>query len=149
MDHIVYLDEKSRELENLLLGNKSMIIRASHSCKIPYGKVNEGDMLYFVNSNDSEKIRARGRVSSVFCYGMLTKEESFETIIRNQDKLQLPDILFEKIAGKKFLVLIGIECLESLIPMRFSINSIEETDDWLPVGRIEEYILSGRGIISA
>jgi len=149
MDHIVYLDEKAQELENLLLGNKSMIIRGSQSCKIPYGEVNEGDMLYFVDSNDEEKIKARGRVSSVFCYEMLTEEESFETIIRNQDKLQLPDNLFEKIAGKKYLVLIGVESLESLIPLRFSIGNFKELGDWLPVGKIEEYILADRGIISA
>ena len=149
MDHIVFLDESSRELENLLLGNKTMIIRASHSCKIPYGNVIKGDILYLVDSIDSETIKARCRVSSVYCYGMLSREESFETIIRNQDKLQLPDNVFETMAGKKFLVLIGTECIESIIPMHFSLNSSEEIADWLTVGKIEEYILSSRGIISA
>ena len=51
MDHIVYLDAKAKELENLVKGNKSMIIRGANGRKIPYGRVNEGDILYFVNNN--------------------------------------------------------------------------------------------------
>lgn len=149
MDHIVFLDEKARELENLILGNKSMIMRAAQSCKIPYGNVSKGDTLYFVNSIDEGKISARGRVSCVFCYGMLTVEESFETIIRNQDKLQLPDIQFEKMAGKKYLVLIGVEQLDILAPFSFSKIGFEDMGDWLPVGQIEKYILTDIGILSS
>lgn len=148
MDHIVYLDAKSREIENLILGHKSMIIRGAQGRKLPHGRVNEGDTLYFVNNNCEGEIKARGVVSTVFCSDMLTKEESFETIIRNQDKLQLPDNQFEKIAGKRYLVLIGIDNIEKIAPLRFDRGSFTNMDDWLPVGRIEEYILSGQGIIS-
>jgi hypothetical protein len=37
-------------------------------------------------------------------------------IIRNQDKLVLPDKLFYKWAGKKYLVLIGVRDVEKLHP---------------------------------
>jgi hypothetical protein len=149
MDHIVYLDSKAREMENLLLGTKSMIIRGEPVQKLPHGNVREGDILYFVNNNCDDEIGARGVVSSVFCSGMLTREESFETIIRNQDKLQLPDSQFERIAGKQYLVLIGIDNVEKLTPFRFGRSGFLGTDDWFIVGKIDEYILTGSGIISA
>jgi len=47
-------------------------------------------------------------------------------IIRNQDKLRLPDDLFYKRAGKRYLVLIGlrdVEEVQSLLINSFS-NSI-------------------------
>jgi hypothetical protein len=149
MDHIVYLDAKTGEIENLIRGNKTMIIRGASGRKLPHGRVSQGDMLYFVNNNGDGEIRARGIAATVFCSGILTEEESFEITIRNQDKLQLPDNQFEKIAGKRFLVLIGIVNVERLTPFRFQRNGFTNSDDWLPVGKIDEYILSGHGIISA
>ncbi|MBI5008564.1 MAG: hypothetical protein HZB98_02705 [Bacteroidia bacterium] len=149
MDHLVFLDAKYNEIENLLLGFKTMIIRGAQSLKIPYGRVNEGDTLYFVNSKCEGEISARGKVSSVFCSGMLTVEESFETIIRNQEKLQLSDNQFEKIAGSRYLLLVGVENIEKLTPLRFELNLPAEMDDWYAVDNIEEFILSGHGIKTA
>lgn len=149
MDHIVYLDSKSREMENLLLGNKSMIIRGAAGRTLPHGRVSEGDTLYFVNNNCEGEIRARGVVATVFCSETLTEEESFKTIIMHQDKLQLPDNQFEKIAGKRYLVLIGLDKVEKIEPFRFDRRSFTNMDDWIPIGNIDEYIFSGRGIISA
>jgi hypothetical protein len=149
MDHIVYLDIKTREMENLILGNKSMIIRGASGRKLPHGRVMTGDILYFVNNNEDGLIRARGVVSSVYCSGMLTEEESFRTIIMNQDKLQLPDTQFEKIAGKRYLTLIGLENIQKIEPFRFDQSSFINTDDWIPVGNIEENKFFDQGIISA
>jgi hypothetical protein len=147
MDHIVYLDSGSKEIESLLDGKKSMIIRGSSGIK-PYTHVDVGDILYFINNDGGNEIRARGVVSSVFCSGTLSVEESFATIIRNQDKLQLPDNQFEKIAGKSYLILVELKNIEGLAPIKFERKSFTFMDDWLPVGKIEEFILSDRGIIS-
>ena len=118
MDHVVCLDAGAKELENLINGNKSMIIRGSDERDFPYGSVNEGDILYFMSSIGDGEVKARGIVSYVYNSERLSVEESFETIIRNQDKLQLPDKQFERMAGKKYLVLIGIEDIEEIEPFR-------------------------------
>lgn len=137
MDHVVYLDSKSDELENLIKGNKSMIIRGATGRKLPHGRVKEGDILYFVKNNGEGEVKARGVVSTVFNSDKLSVEESFETIIRNQDKLQLPDKQFTKIAGKRYLVLIGLNDIKEVEPFRIDKSNFTNMDDWLPVGRIE------------
>ncbi len=142
MDHVVYLDAKARELENLINGNKSMIVRGAAGRKLPYGRVKEGDVLYFINNNSDGKIRARGVVRSVYDSGKLSVEESFEMIIRHQDRLQLPDRQFEKLAGKRYLVLIGLNDVEKLDPFRFDRSSFTNMDDWFPVGNVEKYIVN-------
>ena len=136
MDHVVYLNFKARELENLIAGNKSMIIRGAEGRKLPHGRVNTGDTLYFINNNGEGRIRAKGTVTSVLNSEKLSVEESFETIIRNQDKLQLPDDLFEKIAGKRYLVLIGLKSIEEIQPVPFNKSDFSCMDDWIPVGDI-------------
>lgn len=51
MDSVVYLDHKAKELENIRAGNKNMIIRGAMGRKLPYDRVHEGDILYFIENN--------------------------------------------------------------------------------------------------
>jgi len=143
MDHIVYLNSKAEELKNLIEGNKSMIIRGAEGRKLPYGSVSKGDALYFINNNGEGKIKAKGTVTSVLNSDKLTVEESFETIIRHQDRLQLPDELFDHIAGKSYLVLIGLSDIQEIRPVSFDKSDFMNIDDWIAVGDIKEYISTG------
>ena len=140
MDHIVYLNSKAGELENMFAGIKSMIIRGAEGRKIPYGRVSKGDTLYFINNNGEGAIKAKGTVESVLNTEKLTVEESFETIIRHQDKLQLPDEQFDRIAGKRYLVLIALSEIQEIKPIAFDKSDFMNADDWIPVGDIIEYI---------
>jgi len=137
MDHVVCLDAGAQELENLVKGNKSMILRGADVRDLLYGSVYEGDTLYFTSSTGEGEVRAMGIVTSVFNSEKLTVEESFETIIRNQDKLQLPDQQFERWAGKRYLVLIGINDIREIEPFRINKAGFTCPDDWLPVGNID------------
>lgn len=141
MDHIVCLDARGTEIENLVNGVKSMIIRGAEERKIPQGSVNEGDVLYFVNNNGEGEVKARGVVSSVLNFERLTVEESFETVIRHQDKLQLPDNQFEKVAGKSYLVLVDLNEIDKVIPFRIDNTCFAGMNDWIPVGKIETIII--------
>ena len=51
MQHVVYLDAKASELEKLLSGEKTMLIRSSGDRQVPYEKVNVGDLLFFLRNN--------------------------------------------------------------------------------------------------
>ena len=59
MDHIVYLNHKAKELENLINGSKSMIIRGAMGRKLPYGILNIGDVLYFAENNGDGLVKAK------------------------------------------------------------------------------------------
>jgi hypothetical protein len=138
MDHIVCLDADAKEIENLINGYKSMIICGADCIKPPHGIVNEGDILYFIDDKRGGEVRARGVVSLVYNSDQLSVEESYKTIIMHQDKLQLPDQQFDKWAGKKYLVLIGLADIEEVEPFQINGNNFPKTDDWLAVGNIEK-----------
>jgi hypothetical protein len=133
MDHIVTLNSEAHEIENLLQGTKSMIIHGSDVKCYPYGLVSEGDVLYFVSSNRSSEVKAKAVASSVYNSCLLSVEESFEMIIRNQDKLVLPDDLFYNYAGKKYLVLIGLSNIEKVKPFRINRITSKKKDEWYTV----------------
>lgn len=144
MDHIVILDSGKKEFDYLINGTKTMIIIGSDLKCIPYGMVSCGDVLYFVECNNRTNVKARGVVSSVYNSYQLTKEESFQMIIRNQDKLNLTDDLFYKWAGKKYLVLIGLKDVEKVKPFNINWNTFFCSDCWCPAVDIENSVSQGR-----
>jgi hypothetical protein len=89
MDHVVYLDAKAKELESLLSGQKSMIVRGATGRKLPHGRVSKGDVLYFVNNNGEGEVKAKANVCFVFNSEKMAKDESVALIKKYQGKLQL------------------------------------------------------------
>ena len=137
MDHVVYLDAKSKEMENLLGGEKTMIIRGATGRKMPYGRVNRGDVLYFINNNAEGVVRARAKVSWVFNSDKLSNEESVAVVEEYQDKLRLTPSQFNRWAGKRYIVLVEVVGVEELVPFSLDKSGYGNMDDWLPVEDIE------------
>jgi hypothetical protein len=130
MDYIVSLDSCAKEIENLISGTKTMIINGADVKCTPYAMIDKGDILFFINNDDLSEIKAKGIVTSVHNSCRLSVEESFEMIIRNQDKLSLPDELFYKWAGKKYLVLIEIRDIEEVQNIHINVSSVLNENGW-------------------
>lgn len=138
MDHVVYLDAKANEMENMLSGKKSMIIRGAAGRKVPYGKVCAGDVLYFINNNAEGDIKAKGTVTFVLNSDKMSQETSIALVNKYQHQLKLTDKQFKKWAGKRYLVLIEISDMEAIQPFQFNREIFKNTmDDWLPVENID------------
>ncbi len=137
MDHVVYLDIKSRELEKLLSTEKTMIIRGATGRKMPYGRVQEGDTLYFLENDGSGQVQARAGVNSVVNSEKMDPETSFKLVDDNQESLSLTTAQTKRWAGKRYLVLIGVGSLEVLEPFGIDKSNYGNMDDWLAVGEID------------
>ena len=137
MDHVVYLDSKANELENLLDGSKSMIIRGATGRKLPHGRVHEGDVLFFINNNAEGRVKAKGVVSSVFNSAMMSEDESITLVKKNQERLKLTEKQFSKWAGKRYIVLIGVKEVKEVESFAIDKSNFGNMDDWLPVEKIE------------
>ncbi len=143
MDHVVYLDHKANELEKLLSGQKTMIIRGATGRKMPYGRVEMDDTLYFIENDSSGVIKASGIVVSVLNSEKLTPEESIALVDAHQDKLALSKGQYQRWAGKRYLVLIEVNKLVELVPFKLDRQEFGNMDDWLPVGSIDQVRYSG------
>lgn len=138
MDHVVYLDAKAKELEYLLNGTKTMIIRGAMGRKLPYGKVFEGDVLYFIENKGDGLIKAKAKVANVYCSEKLTKNESEEMVAKHQKILLLNTGLIKRFSGKRYLVLITVSDIKELAPFKIDRSDYGNMDDWLPVENINK-----------
>lgn len=138
MDHIVYLDATAKELDLLLSGKKIMIIRGATGRKMPYGRVNQDDILYFINNNAEGLILAKARVKSVFNSDKLTEAESVRLVEKHQDKLQLSKKQQARWGGKRYLVLIEVSNVKKVEPFQIDKSDYANMDDWLPIEQIEK-----------
>ena len=142
MDHVVYLDAKAEELKKLLDGSKTMIIRGAAGRKMPYGRVNSGDMLYFMENDGSGEVRARAEVSDVLNSEKMTSDESEALVEQHQNGLQLTKQQLKRWGGKRYLVLITVSDVQEVSPFPIDRSAYGNMDDWLPVGDINQVRVS-------
>ena len=137
MDHVVYLDTQAKELENLLSGSKTMIIRGATGRKLPHGRVDKGDMLYFINNNAEGMVRAMAKVKSAFHSEKMNEDESRALVMKNQPQLRLTEKQMKRWAGKRYIVLIEVTDIKEIPPFAIDKNNYGNMDDWLLVEKIE------------
>ena len=142
MDHVVYVDAKAKELDSILSGKKTMIIRGATGRKLPYGRVDVQDELYFIKNDGSGLVSAKALTASVLNSEKMDKGASVALVEENQEKLALTSAQFKRWAGKRYLVLIEIHEVEEIDPFLIDKSHYANMDDWLPVGDIETVKLS-------
>ncbi len=142
MDNVVYLDYKAKELENLINGKKTMIIKGAMGRKLPYGRVNISDILYFIENNGDGLVKGKAIVDNVFNSEKLTKEQSIEIVEKHQNKLLLNKSLEKRFSGKRYLVLITIRDFEEIEAFKIDRTEYGNMDDWLAVENIEKVKIS-------
>ncbi len=138
MDNVVYLDFKAKEFEHIKNGKKTMIIRGAMGRKLPYGRVNQDDVLYFIENNGEGLIKGKALVTEVINSDKLTQEQSIEMVNQYQDKLLLNTALEKRFAGKRYLVLITIKDFTEVEPFKIDRSEYANMDDWLPVKNIDK-----------
>lgn len=137
MVHLVYCDDKSKELDKILDGSKTMVIRGAAGRKIPHSRVFAGEELYFMEKG-SKKITAKAVVKDVQNFVKLADEEITKTIDDNNAKLQLTDKQKER-WHKKCLCLVEFENVEKIKPLDFDHQG--NMDDWLIIDKIEDVVV--------
>ena len=137
MEHVVYLDYKAKEMDNLLEEKKTMIIRGATGRKLPYGRVHEGDILFFINNNAEGLVKSKAIVKHVLNSDRMTKEESSALIEKHQAELLLTSQQMKRWGGKRYLVLIRVKDVEPVKPFEIDKSEYGNMDDWLLVEDIE------------
>lgn len=140
MKHVVYLDYKSGELENLLMGKKSLLLRGAMGKKLPFGRIQSNEELYFINNNGEGLIKAKGIVTSVREYEKLSKEDSVKRVHDCEKELLLRNEVLSRFAGKRNLVFIEVGDVQEISPFIFNRERFGTMDDWILFQDIQEII---------
>jgi len=140
MDHVVYVSRATKELDNLFAGERTMLVRGSTGKKMPYGRVQPGDSLFFATGYGRTVVKAKAAVSSVFDSPKLTGVEPECLLADHADRLLLNDVEMGKWSGKRFLTLIGLADFSPVVPFTIAARGNGDADDWLAVDDIDEII---------
>lgn len=136
MVHVVICDKKSNELEKIISGNKTMLIRGADGRKLPHSRVFFDDELYFTEKG-SEKITAKAIVTDVQNYVKLSNDEIDKTLEDNENKLSLTSEQKTKY-HKKCLCLIDFKNVEPIEPIKFIPS--RNTEDWVLFDEFKELL---------
>jgi len=141
MVHLVYCDnagkQGERELDKILDGSKTMVVRGAAGRKIPHSRVFEGERLYFMEKGTA-KISAKAVVTGVQNHVKLTEDEIVRILEENQPKLNLTDKQKQR-WHKKCLCLVECDEVESIEPLDFEHQG--NMDDWLIIEKIEDVVV--------
>lgn len=139
MVHLVYCDNvgKSgeRELDKILEGTKTLVIRGAAGRKLPHSRVFSGEQLYFMEKGTA-KISAQATVKSVQNYVKLQEEEITKILKDNEEKLCLTEKQKER-WHKKCLCLVEFENIKKINPP-LPFEHQGNMDDWLIIEKIED-----------
>jgi len=141
MVHLVYCDNAGKkgekELDKILAGTKTMVVRGAAGRKIPHSRVFAGERLYFMEKG-STSITATATVKEVQNFVKLSDEEITKVLADNQEKLNLSDKQITR-WHKKCLCLVEFESVEEIAPLAFDHQG--NMDDWLIVDKIEDVVV--------
>jgi hypothetical protein len=137
MVHLVYCDDKEKELEKILDGSKTMIIRGASGRKIPHSRVFKDEELYFMEKG-SKIINVKAIVTNVYNYVKLTNQEITKIINDNNDKLNLSDSQKQR-WHKKCLCLVEFKDVKEIEPLNFERQN--NMDDWLILDNINDVVV--------
>ncbi len=133
MDHAVFIDLKSNELDRLLKGKITTIIRGAVGRKLPGGNVLPGEYVYFIRDLGDNVAVARGLVRDSFCSGSLNRA-SLDLVNAHREKLGLTNKEINRWSRRKHVLLVELDKVKEIGP--FAIEADGGAGGWMAV----EYI---------
>ena len=141
MHHIVYLDSNSKDLNHLVTGQKSLIVRGAMSRKIPFGRVSADDVIFFLLRKGDGSIKAKAKVETATVFENLSTEDSHSLIEEYQDKLLLSTAQLKRTSGKKYITLMELDQVVQTSDLKIDTSLIDGMDSWLILDDINNVLL--------
>ena len=128
MNHLVFLDTRAGELEKILSGVKSMVMKGFNPAAQP---VKLGDSLYFLRDNDECALRAKATVVRVLSFTNSTKEDLAHNLKELQPRLQLTEAQYNTWSVKKQVQLVEFNCANKIDMIQIAAHKIADRSDWI------------------
>lgn len=134
MDHLAIMDPKTKFLDQILSGSKTIESRWYLHRRSPWEKVALGDTIYFKPSG--KPVTAKALVCEVRYFSELNPERVLAILNRYQSELGLAankQSFFEAVKNKKYAILISICDLKKVTPFLISKHGFGSQSAWLTV----------------
>lgn len=144
MEHVAIMNKNWNLIPKILDGRKQIESRWGKNKSAPFGKVSQGDVVYFKNSG--EPVVARAWVKRVIRYENLNLEKIKEILAAygGEKKIAINDLdkSMEWVRDKRYCTLIFLKNAEKIKPFLINKKGFGIGAAWLTVKRVKEIRLS-------
>jgi hypothetical protein len=138
INYLVFLDTRAGELEKILSGIKSMIVKEFDPAQSAEQLVIPGDSLYFLKNKDDCAIRVKATVVRVLPSEHGTDEDLSHVLKELQPRLQLTEEQYNYWSAKQRVLLVEFDSAQKITVIHIASNKITDHSDWIP---FEEFSL--------
>ena len=131
MNHLIFLDAQAGELEKILSGVKTMLVKEFDPTHTPAHPVNPGDSLYFLRNTDECTLRVKATVARILSFTNRLDEDLSHTLKEMQPKLQLTEEQFNHWSVKKQVLLVEFESAQKISAINIKSIKIKDLSSWI------------------
>ena len=138
MNHLVLLEAEAGELESILRGVKTMLVRELDPARPDAYPVTPGDSLYFLRDTDDGAVRVKATVTRVLLQTSSNDEDLSHTLKEMQPRLQLTEGQYNHWATRRQVLLVEFENARKMNAIQVAPNRIPEPSGWIAFGELRE-----------
>jgi len=131
MNHLVFLDTRAGELEKILSGVKSMLIKELDPAPTTAPPVRPGDSLYFLRDNGECAVRVNATVARVLFLTNNADEDLSHTLQEMQPRLQLTEDQYNHWSARKQVLLVEFGSAHKIGVIQVAPNRITDQSGWI------------------
>ena len=131
MNHLVILDPRAGELEKILSGVKTMLLKEFDPAQKGACPVGPGDSLYFLRNKDECSLRGKATVVRLLFITNHADEDLSQPLKEMQPRLQLTEDQYIFWAAKKQILLVEFGSAQKIDVIHIAQDKITNRSDWI------------------
>ena len=131
MNHLVFLDARAGELEKILSGVKTMLIKEFDPAQASETPVNPGDSLFFLRDQDEYIVRVKAVVNRVRLIPDHSGEDLSHTLKEMQPRLQLTEDQYNFWSVKEQVQLVEFKSAQKIGVIRVAPQKVSRCLNWI------------------
>jgi len=131
MNHLVFVEAGAGELEKILSGTKTMLIKECDLGQAAAQPVRAGDSLYFLRDNDERTLRVKATVKRVLLVANTLGQDLSHTLKEWQPRLQLTEGQYNGWSAKEQAVLVEFDSAHKIGAIQVAAQAMEDRSNWM------------------
>lgn len=131
MNYLVLLDAQAGELEKILSGTKSMLVKDFDPAQTSGRLIMPGDSLYFLRNKEEQALRVKATVVRVLSLSSHVENDVSHILKEMQPGLQLTEGQFNHWSAKDRVLLVEFCSAHKIGPVRVPARAIADKPDWI------------------
>jgi hypothetical protein len=143
MNHLVFLDTRAGELEKILSGVKTMVVKSVDPTQPAEQLVRPGDSLYFLRNNDECAVRVTATVVRALLSHHEADEDLSHILKELQPRLQLTEDQYNSWSEKRQALFVEFEAAHKIPEFHIAAGMATDRTRWIIFAELHEVMEEG------